>query len=76
MKSRTSPTAYAKAQGVNSFSIHETSEGVVACEWWLRSPGSYQQSAANVTADGSLGFDSASSPTNYAVRPALWVSLE
>ncbi len=43
--------------------------------WWLRSPGYFQNLAADVLDDGSLG----NSGVNYdygVVRPAFWINLE
>ena len=44
--------------------------------WWLRSPGSYQQNAAPVNPNGSLGRDDYVSDIHNVVRPAMWVNLE
>ncbi len=45
--------------------------------WWLRSPGNYQNYAANVGDDGMIyenGIDV--NNANNTVRPALWINLE
>lgn len=44
------------------------------CWWWLRSPGYYQHSAADVDSGGSImngGVDT----SDGAIRPALWIDL-
>lgn len=44
--------------------------------WWLRSPGRYQDSAANVSYDGDVDVRSGSVDCDdLAVRPALWIDL-
>ena len=64
------PTAYAVENGA-----HKGGSG--NCWWWLRSPGTYQYTAADVNYDGSVDYGG-----NYVghsggcVRPALWVNLE
>ena len=71
IQSRVEPTAYAIQRGAN----YKTKDGKSAGWWWLRSPGSNQNSAARVYPDGSLGNCRVNS-TYEAVRPALWVNLE
>ncbi|MDO4182811.1 MAG: DUF6273 domain-containing protein [Coriobacteriia bacterium] len=69
------PTPYAVAQGAWQWSGY-TVDGVAACDWWLRSPGYYSSSAADVIGDGyvnSVGYYVDGSIG--AVRPALWVNL-
>lgn len=74
-KSRVSPTAYAIMRGAYTNSSHKTADGVPDGRWWLRSPGLYQTSAANVDSDGALnGYDANSG--HSCVRPALWINLE
>ena len=63
------PTAYAKTQGVYTYVSGN-------CWWWLRSPGTYQNYAAFVSTDGSLGHFNFVYSDNYAVRPAFWINLE
>ena len=60
------PTAYAVAQRAYQSSGN--------CWWWLRSPGDYQDAAADVSPGGSRDFYVNFS--NEAVRPALWVNPE
>lgn len=75
VKSRVAPTPYAIAQGAYTSSSNMTADSNVAGWWWLRSPGSYQSSAAYVSPNGSLrdhNVDSGSA----SVRPALWVNIE
>ena len=74
-ESRTARTAYSVTQGAYARSDYLTTDGSVAGWWWLRSPGSYQNSAAYVSSDGSLYLDY----VYYArtcVRPAFWLNLE
>ncbi len=63
-------TKYAKAQRAY------TDTGNGNCWWWLRSPGSSSNYAANVYFDGSVinRGDGVYSGIN-AVRPALWIDL-
>ena len=65
------PTAFAVANGASeSYSSGN-------CWWWLRSPGDFQDYAANVFPDdGSFGYIGYSvSRDSFAVRPALWINL-
>ena len=62
------PTDYAVAKGayVNSH----------RCWWWLRSPGSSQDNAANVYDDGDVNLNGYFVDYDlHAVRPALWIDL-
>lgn len=74
MKSRVAPTAYAIAQGA-----YIDSDGKADDDndigWWLRSPGTYQDCAVNVNADG-FHFNYSVLNDSGSVRPALWVNLE
>lgn len=72
MKSRASATAYAKAHGASTGSGYMTTEGALACYWWLRSPGYYQNHAALVYSDGNLDYNFVDA-ADSAVRPAIWV---
>jgi hypothetical protein len=63
------PTAYAKAQKARAYDNGN-------CTWWLRSPGKFQDYAAHVSADGSLGYNNSVDCDYYAVRPAFWINLE
>ena len=70
------PTAYAKAQGAYASYNYKTASGAATCWWWLRSPGSYQDNAANVLDDGSVNyFGPDVNYDNGAVRPAMWIDL-
>lgn len=73
-KSRVAPTAYAIAQGA-----YIDSDGKADDDndigWWLRSPGTYQDCAVNVNADG-FHFNYSVLNDSGTVRPALWVNLE
>ena len=76
IRSRVSPTAYAKNQGAwTNDDDYKTAEGATAGSWWLRSPGYNQSSAAGVGCDGAL-YDGDVSFDEACVRPALWVNLE
>lgn len=45
--------------------------------WWLRSPGSFSDSAADVSSDGAVrGSGSNVIAPDVGVRPALWVRIE
>ncbi len=74
-KSRVSPTAYAAAMGAYTNSSCKTAEGQAAGWWWLRSPGSDQDCAANVSTGGSLSYRNVSF-TSGSVRPAFWINLD
>lgn len=73
--SRVSATAFAKAQGAEWDSNHETKYGDSAEWWWLRSPGIHQDCAACVIDDGSL-YDLNIDNYSGCVRPAFWLNLE
>ena len=75
IESRVAPTAYAIAQGSSTHDRSQTVDGEPAAWWWLRSPGSLQGSAADVSSDGSLDYCSVISVYGV-VRPAFWLNLE
>ena len=75
IKSRTSPTAFAKVSGAYETGKYQTGEGEAAGWWWLRSPGDSPNFAACVHCDGSLSSDYVDNASG-CVRPALWVNLE
>lgn len=65
---RYKPTEYARIMGACTY------EGY--CNWWLRSPGSDDNFAANVTYAGVVYCVGGYVPDGiFAVRPALWVDL-
>ncbi len=74
MKSRVAPTAYAIAQGAYIDSDDKADDDN-DIGWWLRSPGTYQECAAHVNADG-FHFNYNVANDSGSVRPALWVNLE
>ena len=74
-KSRVAPTAYAKVQGAYTNDDNKTVDGEAAGWWWLRSPGSFRNSAAYVYLDGSL-LDSGVNSESVVVRPAFWLNLK
>ena len=69
------PSAYAKEHGV--WQTEEVSlDGKGCSSWWLRSPGSSQKHAALVFTDGNILLNGTRvNSGNYAVRPAMWISL-
>lgn len=73
MKSRVAPTAYAIAQGAYIDSDDKADDDN-DIGWWLRSPGTYQECAAHVNADG-FHFNYNVANDSGSVRPALWVNL-
>ena len=75
LKSRVAPTAYALAQGAYTSDSKKTVDGAAAGWWWLRSPGSHQDGAADVNTGGSLDYSHVSGG-RYVVRPAFWLNLE
>ena len=75
MKSRISPTSYARKQGAYTYSSYQTTDGTEAGWWWLRSHGDFQGNAACVNSKGSLGSYFVFDDSTF-VRPALWVNLE
>ena len=77
VKARVGLTAYASAQGADTFSWHDekTSDGTPAGWWWLRSSGYDQRRAALVASDGTLDSHDATD-TDISVRPALWLDLD
>ena len=75
MKSRISPTSYARKQGADTESIYQTTDGKDAGKWWLRSRGFARRFAACVNHKGSLSNNRVDDDI-AVVRPALWVNLE
>ena len=71
-------TNYAKQQGAWTTNDNKY---LGNCNWWLRSPGEYQDAAAHVYSDGKVidfgyrvdGFDVFN--LHIAVRPALYINL-
>ncbi len=70
-KSRVAPTAYAIKQGAYTSSSNRTADGTASGWWWLRSPGSSRDNAADVRTGGYLVIN-----FSGCVRPALWINLE
>ncbi len=70
------PTDYAIAQGADAYDSYKAG-GRAACRWWLRSPGCSQAEAAYVRNDGDVyGYSNTVCNDNYAVRPAMWITLD
>ena len=70
------PTAYAKAQGASTNRNHKV-DGEASCRWWLRSPGTYQSSAAYVYGDGGVSSNGYSVNDGFGcIRPAFWINLD
>ena len=64
------PTNYAVANGADV----NSSDGI--CQWWVRSPGDAQDSAASIYYNGDGDMSGYFVYRNYiAVRPALWIDL-
>ena len=61
-------TSYARKKGAGTTYTN-------TAYWWLRSSGSINLRAANITLEGALG-DSVVDHGSYAVRPAMWVTLD
>ena len=70
IKSRVAPTDYAIKAGAST----KTEDGKVSCWWWLRSPGSRQDSASGVRPAGSLDYSNAYFESG-CVRPAMWIDV-
>jgi len=69
------PTDYAIARGVYTSDRYKTGSRAT-CWWWLRSVGSSQDRAALVPDVGDVNvFGYYVDYVNYAVRPALWITL-
>ena len=75
MESRAAPTSYAVKKGAYTSGSNKTADGTASGWWWLRSPGSTQITAVNVTSGGSLNGYYVSNDAG-CVRPALWINLE
>ncbi len=77
---RTTPTAYAIAQGARVYDRYLTVDGMPAGPWWLRSPCHYRyyDYAGLVSWEGSLSFEDIPgfADGENVVRPVLWVNLE
>ena len=67
----TKATTYAKAMGAWTYT---QTEYFGNCYWWLRSPGSTNDTAAYVSGQGNVGYDSSVMHYNKAVRPALFIN--
>ena len=76
MKSRVTPTAYAKSQGAWTSSVDKTDADHEAGWWWLRSPGFWRGNSSRVAPDGVLNCYGSVNEDNVIVRPALWINLE
>ena len=63
------PTEYAKEHEQNDLDTYG------AWRWLLRSPGRYVTLVADVTIDGKVDLSGVNLTYQYAVRPALWVTL-
>lgn len=69
----TSPTAYAKAQGVWE---GKTDEGSPAGPWLLRSLGVNSASVCRVDTNGALSLEVSNNYSGCAIRPAMRISLD
>ena len=71
------PTTYAKANGASTTNSSCTKGGAATCWWWLRSPGRYQNYAADVFYNGTdHSYGSNVNDSSDGVRPALWIELD
>lgn len=70
---RCAPTAYAIAQGAYTDDSYKTADGDAASWWWLRSPGTYQSTAASVRSGGAVPIYGFVDDDDDCVRPALWI---
>lgn len=79
-KAFVAPTAYAVAQGVmisdEPEEYYVTEDGLVACQWWLRSPGHSQDYAICVLNSGDPISGTYVSSGHICVRPAMWVDVK
>ena len=73
----TTPTAYALAQGVLTYSYYHDADGKESCWCWLRSPGKDSESAAGVGYFGGVDAEGCLVKSGYksAVRPAMWINI-
>ena len=74
VRSRVTPTPYAKKAGAWSDYTFHTADGGRAGWWWLRSPGLIRGNASRVIWRGSL-CNRKINTTDGCVRPSLWVDL-
>ena len=82
---RCASTAYAKTPGAGSYQFYyseseskeyPTADGEPTCRWWLRSPGDYASLVALVEYGGNVYDAGDQVDFEYAVRPALYISLK
>ena len=73
-KAVAAPTPYAISRGTFANDGRWTGYGAYAWRWWLRSPGSLQNSALTVEEYGNF-FEDGVSADCVMVRPALWLDL-
>ena len=71
---RCAPTDYTIKNGAYTNDGYKTN-GISACWWWLRSPGSSNFDVAGVNLVGDLSYISGVDCGEITVRPALWVNL-
>ncbi len=73
--SRVAPTAYARQNGADTNEKYQTTEGLAAGWWWLRSPGRTSVKTTYVNCCGALN-DPDVDISDISVRPAIWVNME
>ena len=61
------PTAYTVTQGVSVYNDQ--------CWWWLRTPGTYSITAANVDDFGGINLNENVRSAACVIRPAIWVDF-
>ena len=72
IKTRVTPTAYARGKGTYVSYDNQTEDGKPAAYWWLRSP--YRTQGDVVEDDGSYYYINLN-VDGVAIRPALWLDL-
>lgn len=79
-KAFAAPTAYTVAQGVmisdEPEEYYVTEDGLIAGQWWLRSPGHSQDYAICVLNSGDPISGTYVSSGHICVRPAMWVDVK
>ena len=74
IEKRCIPTEYAVSKGCYVNDKHQIDDRSAGW-WWLRSPGTSQNTAFDITDDGSLMGYICVDSGNTAVRPAFWLDL-
>lgn len=72
-KAHTTPTAYAREQGVEAWKHNRWYDG--NCEWWLRTPGKGTNWAGIISFDGGYNTGGYYVTGGLAVRPVVWIDV-